>query len=329
VELDVRGSEGVPKGTELRQPDAAQLRAIESLQDKVSTPLVVQYNGLTATPRHLFSHEGYLSEPSSKPAEVIARDFLHQWRGIWQFEEADLKNLRLKSRATVPDTGTTILLFEQHVGGISVHKGEVLVNVSASGQILSVGGENFPKMRVSNTFTLTPAAAVNAAAQKLDLTSRGSTFHPDSVGATQVLRTYGDLPQEFTEAERFRSGDAASDDIIVQKVIFPLGSEGRAAYKLTLTTPQYDGIMWENIVDASTGEVLRRISLTAFQAGGGVGPGRQGTLRPDVQDLVESFNAAGTSAAKSSTHADSSLRAARVSDALLLAELRRCMQPTL
>jgi hypothetical protein len=64
-------------------------------------------------------------------------------------------------------------------------------------------------------------------------------------------------------------------------VIFPLGNQGRAAYQLTLTTPQYDNMMWDNIVDAETGAVLRRISLTSFQEpAGGPQNSRRGTFRP-------------------------------------------------
>ena len=290
AELDVRGPYGVPTGTAFRQPTTAQIKALASLEAVAGGLLVVQYNGLTATPRHVFSHGNYLSGPSSAPAETIARDFLAKWGAIWRFSDSDLQNLRLKSRATIPDTGTTIVLLEQQVDGVSVHKGEVLVNVTASGRVLSVGNENFPQMRVTNGFTSSPAQAVSAAAAGLGIGS----FTPQSLGTTNVLRTYGDLPQEFVEGTRFSGGGVFSDEIVAHRVIFPLGDEGRAAYKFILTTPQYEGIMWENIVDASTGQVLRRISLTAFQAGGGIGVGRRGTLRPDIQDRLEAQNLAGT-----------------------------------
>jgi hypothetical protein len=49
--------------------------------------------------------------------------------------------------------------------------------------------------------------------------------------------------------------------------------------------------MWQNIVDAQTGEILQRLSLTAFQnePGGGTGNNRRGTFRPDVQNMIESY----------------------------------------
>ena len=294
AEFDVRGPDGVPKGTKLRAPTTAQTKAIAALQASVTGSLEVQYNGLTATPRHIFSHSGYLTEPSGAEPETIARQFLAERAAIFRFSADDLNNLRLKSRAKLPDMDTTILLFEQHVNGVPLYKGEVLVNVNRAGRIISVGNENFPQMKVANSFALSPAEAVSAGAAGVGVEG----FQPQSLGTTPLVRTYGDLPHEFAEGTKFSGGSTFTDDIIVTRVIFPMGEQGRAAYKFTLTTPQYEGMMWENIVDATSGQVLRRISLTSFQAGGGHGVGRHGTMRPDVQDMLEGYNAAGTSRGK-------------------------------
>ncbi|MBW3671932.1 MAG: hypothetical protein KY432_09730, partial [Acidobacteria bacterium] len=149
-ELDVRGAFGVPKGTALRAPTPPQLRALESLQSLAGVELQVRYNGLTATPNHLLSHDGSLSGPSTGAPETIARDFVQRWRSIFRFSDADLDSLRLTSRATLPE-GTTIVLFEQQVDGVRVYQGDVLVNLNASGQVLSVGGDSFPELRITNT----------------------------------------------------------------------------------------------------------------------------------------------------------------------------------
>ncbi|HEX8097484.1 MAG TPA: M36 family metallopeptidase, partial [Pyrinomonadaceae bacterium] len=53
-----------------------------------------------------------------------------------------------------------------------------------------------------------------------------------------------------------------------------------------------------NIVDAQTGEVLRRISLTSFQSGGGTGVGRRGIFRSDIQDRLEAQNGPKTAQGK-------------------------------
>jgi len=291
-QFDVRGIHGVPKGTEARSPIDSQLKAIGALQSALGTTLKIQYNGLTATPRRMFVDGGYLTQPRSADAEIIARNFLRQWAGIFRFSEDDLSNLKLKSRATLPDTETTILLFEQQINNRSVYHGEVLVNVNRSGQIIDVGGESFPQMSVNNSFAITPAQAVSIAAAGVAVPG----FSPQSMGATHVLAAYGDLQPKYSTATKFSRGGVFGDDIVVEEILFPLGDEARCAYKFSLTTPRFNNIMWQNIVDAESGVILRRASLTSSvgPSGGGTGVGRRGTFRPDVQDLVEANgNAAG------------------------------------
>ncbi|MBC7930186.1 MAG: M36 family metallopeptidase, partial [Rubrivivax sp.] len=302
-EYDMRGPDGVPKGTALRAPLPTQLAALASLKQSIGRPVTVQYNGLTATPRHMFSHGNYLSAPSHAAPETIARDFLTRYRNIFRFSDSDLRNLKLKSRATVSDMGTTILLFEQTVGGLPVYNGGVLVNVNSAGQIMSVGGESFPNVSITNAaqvtpeqplsdaFVISPEQAIAGAAAQIGV----NNFTPQRSGSKKVPTTFGNLPVEYVDAPKFSRG-VFTDDIIVTKTVFPVGDQARLAYKFVLTTPQFYGIMWENIVDAQSGKVLRRISLTSFQSGGGTGVGRRGTFRPDVQDLLEAQSIAPASA---------------------------------
>jgi hypothetical protein len=296
VEFDVRGPQGVPKGTALHPPTLAQVKALTALQSRVGGEIQVRYNGLTATPRHMFSYSAYLTPASSSPPEVIARSFLSRNRELFRFSDEDLANLKLKSRAFVPDIGTTIMLFEQQANGLPVYHGEVVINVNRLGQIISVGGESFPQLQVASAVALTPEQAIASAASALGV----NNFSPQSIGTKEVLTTYGNLPPQFVQAPAFSGGGVFTDNIIVTQTVFPLGALGRLAYQFVLTTPQYQGIMWENVVDAQTGQVLRRISLTASfgPRGGGQGVGRLATFRPDVQDRVEAMNANGTAQGK-------------------------------
>jgi Zn-dependent metalloprotease len=263
--FDVRGPDGIPQGLGLRTRTPVQIAALTALEQQVGGALSVNYNGLTATPRHLFSHGRYLSSPSSAPPETVARDFIARWRDIFRFSDADLANLRLKSRGTVPDMGVTILLFEQSLSGLPVYKGEVLVNINRAGQVMSVGGDSFPVMSIINAAPITPEQFLSDAftiSEELAITRATAElgiagFVPQRAGTQKVPRTFGSAPREYTVASKFDRG-VFTDDIIVTKTVFPLGGQGRLAYKVTLTTPQYNGIMWENIVDAQTGAVLRR-----------------------------------------------------------------------
>ena len=312
-EFDVRGADGVPKGgtmsvpteTELKARAAsaardakaaaalAQGRALGALQAKVGAPLRAYSNALTGTPRHLLSHGGYLSEPRVAHPEAVARTFLSEWKEVFRFDETDLNGLRLKSRARLDDMGTTILLFEQQAEGVRVYQGQVVVNVNAAGQVINVGGDSYPRLRVENGFALSPAQAVERAAAELG----AEGFSAQHLGTRQVPKTFGDLQPEFEEGQVFDGGGVFTDKIVVTRTIFPTGEAGRAAYRFVLTTPQYHGIMWEHVVDAETGEVLRRASLTSFQpGGGGITAGRRGTFRPDMQSRVEAQSIAGAAA---------------------------------
>lgn len=291
--MDVRGPDGIPRGTALHIPLASQRRALAALERDIGAPAAIRYNGLTATPNHLFSYATYLTPPSAQSPEAVARAFLHRRREIFRFTGADLSRLRLRSRAFVPDIATTILLFEQRSDDLPVYQGEVAVNVNTDGRIISVGGNSFPDLRTSGAFDLAPPEAIRAVAASLG----ASDPRPRFVGHTPVLDTYGDLAPHYVPAPTYALDRAFVRDVTVLRTVFPLGEGGRRAYQLTLT---HDDRTWRTIIDASSGRILRRVLLTfnLGPRGGGVGKGRRAAFRPDIQDSVERYNAAGSARGK-------------------------------
>jgi len=285
---DVRGAATLPMGPLLRAPESAQLKSLKALQIKVGTPLTVQYNGLTGTPRHLFRQGGALTRPSKDSPELIARRFLSDNRGLYRFSDEDLKGLRLRTRSTVPGMQTTVMVFEQQVAGLPVYQGDVLVNVSRAGEVISVGNNNFPQLVVTNRRVISAAQAVTAAAAGVGTAG----YSPSTLGKRPVLNTYGELAAEYTQAESFAADALFGDVIHVVPVVFPMGDTARQAWKVNLTDLRHGGVMWQNVIDAESGAVLSRRSLTAFQKGGGVGKGRRASFRPDVQDQLEANNTA-------------------------------------
>lgn len=89
------------------------------------------------------------------------------------------------------------------------------------------------------------AQAVAAAARSL-----GIAYSAVPIADTPLLATYGNVDPEFLWAPTFSGAGVFSDPIVVRPVVFPLGTIGRYAYEFTLTTPQYMGVMWQNVVDA-------------------------------------------------------------------------------
>ncbi|HYP51471.1 MAG TPA: hypothetical protein VEQ34_11055, partial [Pyrinomonadaceae bacterium] len=230
-EFDVRSVHGTPRetnlidtptATALPQPTAVQLRALKRLGNVLgllkqvgpgvlevdADKLRVSYNGLTATPRHIFNRSGYLSEPSNLPAETIALNFINQNRALFRFNESDLNSFKLISRA-VSDTGTTTLVFNQQINGKTVYRGDVMVNVAKNGQIINVGGESYPNLTVANSQTISASQAVQNAAAALGV----NNFSPQSLGSAQVLVTYGNLTPEYVAGEKFSRGSSFGNDI--------------------------------------------------------------------------------------------------------------------
>src|SRR5688572_2250014 len=240
--FDVRGPDGVPTGLGQRSLSTAQTLALQELRKEVGADITVQYNSLTATPRHMLTHGNYLSAPNSADPETIARNFIDRWRAIFRFSDADLRNLRLKSRATIRDMGVTVLLFGQTLGGIPIYKGEVLVNVNRAGQVISVGGDSFPHVTIINAgpitsaqplddgYAISPEQAITLAAAQLGVPG----FTPQLVGTQKVPLTFGSAPRVYEDAPKYQRG-VFTDDIVVSKVIFPLGDQARLAYKFALT----------------------------------------------------------------------------------------------
>src|SRR5215213_5241960 len=150
-----------------RAPDASQAKALNSLQREAGSPVRAEHNHLTGTPRHMLATEGYLTKPSADAPEKVALDFVRRWQGVFGVGDEDVAALRLRSRATPRDIGATILLYEQQVEGVPVYKGEVMVNVNRAGQVMSVGGDSYPQLKVTNSVALSPSGAVSAAAASL------------------------------------------------------------------------------------------------------------------------------------------------------------------
>ena len=280
----------------ISDPSPMQQKALRSLEQKLGTDakLSVIYSPLTNSPARISNPKGYLSEPSTELPETIARNFISQYAGAFRLGQQDIDTLRLRSRATTQE-GTTIMVFQQTVEGVPVFQGEVMVNVAKSGQIVNVGGLSYPQIGMSDGFSLTAGQAVQNAT-----TSMNVAYDLQPTGESDVLSTYGDLKPQYVRAESFAPNGGVSDEIKVQRIIFPVGTEGRPAYKFVISTPQYYGIMWQVIVDAASGETLQRLSLTAFQnhPGGGVNNNRLGSFRPDIQNMVETYYQPGGSAGR-------------------------------
>ncbi|MES1193597.1 MAG: M36 family metallopeptidase, partial [Solirubrobacterales bacterium] len=153
----------------------------------------------------------------------------------------DLATLAPSNRSVSPD-GVTHLTFGQLDGGIEAYDSALTANVTADGRLINAGGAPVHDLNVPSTDPpLGPAAARTAARRDLGLAPDGETG------------TVGTDPARTTQ---FSGLDRAS----LVTLADPDGD--RLAWKLTVAGD--DPYVYEVLVDAASGAILTRHSLTDF-----------------------------------------------------------------
>ncbi|MEA2129819.1 MAG: extracellular elastinolytic metalloproteinase, partial [Solirubrobacteraceae bacterium] len=160
---------------------------------------------------------------------------------VFGLDGSDLDALRLDSRYRSPD-GVTHLAYTQTYQGVGAYDNVLLANVDGDGRLLNVGGGAIAGLRVASVVPGLDAGAALAAAKR-------------AVGGALVAPRArpGGGPERAT---RFSNGDRA------QLTIFSDGRAGRLAWNVVLTGEHE--FLYEAVVDATTGELLKRRSLTEF-----------------------------------------------------------------
>jgi subtilisin-like proprotein convertase family protein/Zn-dependent metalloprotease len=174
--------------------------------------------------------DGYLTGPSGRSAEEVARAFLRGGSQSLGLERDDVASLAVTDAYT-SGLGVQHLTFDQLVDGVPVWGGQVMANVDAKGRLINVSGNPVPGLSLDTTTA--------------DLT-RLQALH----------RARADVGGETSGG--FADIESAS------LVAFPLKDSAELAWEVWVDSP--DGILYESVVSASTGEVLSRTSRTAFDS---------------------------------------------------------------
>jgi hypothetical protein len=232
---DVRTADGGPTTLEERRARAALER---SLGDEG----IVSNDRVTGGARMVARTDGFLTGRRSAAPDSVALGYVRARPGVFGLEEADLDALRLTSRYRSPD-GVTHLAFTQTYLGIDAYDNVLLANLDENGRLLNIGGAAVSGLRVPSIAPGIDAGTALAAAKQ---EVRGALLPPP--GATRG--------RGAERPTRFSSGDKA------RLTLFGDGSTTRLAWRLQVTG-EHD-YLYEVILDATSGEVLKRRSLTEF-----------------------------------------------------------------
>jgi len=203
---------------------------------------VVSSDPQTGGVRFVGRTDGFLTGPSGADPAQVGLDYVAEHRGAFGLDAQDLDALRLTSRYT-SDDGVTHTAYVQTAGGIPAYDNDLYTNVAKDGQLINVSGAAVGGLTAPATKPAVGAGEALAAAGR-DVGGAASLSPSSNQDAT---------PERTTT---FSSGDRAS------LVLFNSGKSTQLAWKVLVTDRH--SYLYEVVVDASTGEVLARRSLTAF-----------------------------------------------------------------
>jgi extracellular elastinolytic metalloproteinase len=215
------------------------------LHDSLGVQGIVDFDPLTGTPRVVAKLDGFLSGPSAADAKDVALGYVRAHSDVFKLDADDLARLRLV-RDYTDIGGTRHLVWAQTFAGIPAFDNDLRASVIRDGRLLNVLGSPVPDLAVP---TVSPR--VNAAqALGTALTDAGAAAAAPRVVArgSNAART-----------TRFTGGHRAG------LVLFNTGSGVRLAWRV-LAFADADEV-YDTVVDAADGEVLRRANTVAHASG--------------------------------------------------------------
>jgi hypothetical protein len=235
--LDVRTSTVVA-------PEHAN-EAQQALGRELGVHGVVDVDALTGTPRVVAKLDGFLTAPSARDAKDVALDYVREHPDVFKLDEDDLAALRLE-RDYTDVAGIRHLVWAQTSRGIPAFDNDLRANLTRDGRLLNVLGSPLPDLEAP-----APSPALGA---------------PDALYA--ALRDAGHPARELrvlargrgaAQVTRFAGGHRA-DLVLVN------GSNGvRLAWHVTAQADADE--VYDSLVDASTGDVLRRANKVERDGG--------------------------------------------------------------
>src|SRR3954470_2838639 len=218
---------------------ARERTSAQALSRRLGAQAVVDVDNATGTPRVLGRLNGTLTGPSAGSPTAIADAYVRSHLSDLGLTTSDLDTLAKPEAATAP-SGITEVRWAQSLDGIPSANTELRVSVTRDGRVLNVLGSPAHAMEVDST---TPSLDAGEAIRAVQ----------DDVGAFKSLsKTKG--PSGTTQFTTFRGGSSASLQLLQR-------SDGT----VLVWRVYYDAApaeVYDAIVDARTGDVLKRANIT-------------------------------------------------------------------
>jgi hypothetical protein len=212
-------------------PGRAVLRARASLARSLGSQGVVSADPQTGTLRMVGRLDGFLTGASDRPASQVAMDYVRSHLRAFGLNRADLRTFRLR-QDYVDIVGTHHLSWTQVAGGVTVFRNGLKANVTSDGRLINLTGSPVHALRAASSLPQVGSIEAIGSARR-------------SAGAQEL---------------------AAQREDTAKLVLFPTQRGARIAWRTTTwVDPSFLAL---SVVDAQTGKVLWRTSLTDADAVG-------------------------------------------------------------
>ncbi len=260
--LDVRQQD---KGTSEVMLPQARIAALAKLKQQVPG-LAVEFDAVTKSPKWLGSNGGFLTG-AQKPiagqdADAPIRTFIDAHRTLFGHDSTALDQARRITDYTTARSNSRKVVWHQQLDGIDIFEAVFQANLTANAELINVGSHLMadPEAAFSqnseraNLIAFPPLSAVQAVA--IAGQNVGEKVTVDSVRAVGAPASQADRKQQF-RAAMLTDADA--------RLIWVPMSEDRLnlAWDVTVSS-RTRAEMYRVLVDAKTGNVLVRHSLTAY-----------------------------------------------------------------
>jgi hypothetical protein len=218
------------------RPNAAQA----ALQRSLGSQGVVQLDPRTGTPRVVAKLNGFLTAPSRGDAKDVVLDYVRVHRDVFRLDEDDLAALRV-TRDYTDVAGVRHLIWAQTYRGIPAFDNDLRASVTKEGRIVNVMGSPKPDLQGQTTPSVSAAGAVARALRNVGRPGREPAVVGRGRGAAR--------PTSFAGGHR------------ANLVLVNDGTGMRLAWHVTAQADSDE--VYDSLVDASSGEVLRRANKVA------------------------------------------------------------------
>jgi len=240
----------------VQQTNVEQQKQRLALAPAARDHVTLSWNDEMDTPHHLFSLAAPLTPASGDDALTIAQRFVRDNRALFAINQDELNQARVSARTTDERDGLTRLALEQRVNRLRVVDAEMLFVLDRDGRVLSTSGSFMPAIarRAPDPHPAFPAErALHRAAEMCDAPLTAPvTIRTEKLSARDRITFASDEVDSRSEASL---------------VYYPLTRDDvRLAYQVLLYGVPTALDAYLILIDAKTGEALRRDSLTYAMA---------------------------------------------------------------